>query len=84
MEGTAARVHVHIPFAYLVNGWMDCIEICCVARVPVAMRFTQDGIRTFYTNASVTVTHLSTSIHSRSFIAPKGVLGTGAYKSVVQ
>ena len=35
----------------------------------VAMRFTQDG--RFCTNASVTVTHLSTSIRSCSFIAQK-------------
>ena len=64
---TAARVHVDIPFPCLGNGWTDCTEIWCVASGPVAMRFTED-VR-FCTKASVTVTHLGTSIPPRSFIA---------------
>ena len=71
-EGTVAREHVRIPFQYLRNGWTDCTEIWCVGRGPVTMRFTQNG--RFCTNASVTFSHLSTSIRSRSFIAPKGML----------
>ena len=31
-EGTAERVHVRIPFAYLGKGWTVCNEIRCVAR----------------------------------------------------
>ena len=83
-EGTAAREHVRIPFPYLGNGWTDCTEIWCVARGPVAMHFTQDG--RFCTNASVTVTHLSTSIRSRSFIAQKALvyyLGTYYWNSLI-
>ena len=58
--------NVHIPFPYLGNGWTDCTEIWCAARGPVAKRFRQDG--RFYTNVSVTVTHLSRTIRSRKFI----------------
>ena len=62
-----ASVHARIPFPYLRNGSTDCTEIWCVARGPVAMCFTQD--ERCCTNASVTVTYLSKSIRSRSFIA---------------
>ena len=64
-----ASEHVRIPFPHLENGWTDCTETWCVARGPVAMHFTQDAI--FCTNASVNVTHLSTSIRFRLFIAQK-------------
>ena len=63
---TCARAH---PFLYLGNGWMDCAEIWCVARGPLAMHFTRDGDTCAGTRA--TVTHFSTSIRSRSFIAKK-------------
>ena len=57
------------PFSHFRNGWTDYTEIWCVARGPVAMRTTRDG--KLCTNASVTVTYLSTSTRSRSFIAQK-------------
>ena len=63
------HVYVRIPSPCLGSSWTDCTEIWCVVRGHVAVCFTQDGI--FCTNASVTVTHLSTSIRSRSFIAQK-------------
>ena len=54
-RGTAARVHVCIPYPYIGNGQTNCTEIWCMARRPVAMHFTQDG--RICTNAYVTVTH---------------------------
>ena len=68
VRACGTRVHVRIPFPYLGNCSTDCTEIWCVAR-GVAMCVTQGG--RICTNASVTVTHLSTSIRSRSFIAQK-------------
>ena len=67
--GYGEGMHVCIPSPYLGNGWTDCTEIWCVVRGPMAMRFTQDG--RFCTSASVTIIHLSASVHSRSFIAQK-------------
>ena len=34
------QVHLHTCFPYLRNGWTDCTDIWCVARGPIAMRFT--------------------------------------------
>ena len=62
-------ITLYIPSPYLGNSWTDRTEIWCVDRGLLAMCFTQDG--RFFTNARVTVTHLSTSIRSRSFIAQK-------------
>ena len=39
--GTSAHTDVRIPFPYLGNDWMDCVEIWYVVREILAMRFTQ-------------------------------------------
>ena len=35
------RVHMHIPFSYLENGWMNLSGIWCMVRDPLATRFTE-------------------------------------------
>ena len=43
MWGASARAHVHAHFQYLVNGWVDCIQIWCVNRDPLDSCFTHVG-----------------------------------------
>ena len=72
MLGTCARgACAQCASLFLISktAGRNALKFGCVARGPVAMRFTQDG--KFCTNASVTVTHLSTFIRSRSFSAQK-------------
>ena len=38
---TSTPAHVRTPFLYLGNGWADSVELWCVFRDPLAMRFTQ-------------------------------------------
>ena len=60
-------MHVHTCASFFsisrTTGWI-ALNLGCVARGPPAMRFTRDG---GYPHC----THLSTSIHSRPFIAQK-------------
>ena len=65
--------HEH-PFPYLENGWTNFAENCCVVRGPLAIHFPHDG--DIFSSTRVTVyTNLSTSIHSRSFIAQRALTG---------